>query len=317
MNKIATAQTITQKIPITKPTFGEEEIAAVREVLESGWVVQGPKVAEFEKRFADIVGSDHAVATTSCTTALHLLMIASGIGQGDSVLLPAFTFVASANAVEYTGARPEFVDIDLNTFAVDVGQLERLLRLRRSIDAKCVMPVSLFGLCADMPAINELAAQHGLCVLEDAACGLGAYREENHAATEAWAGAFSMHPRKAISTGEGGMIVTADPDFAARLRSLRDHGASATDYQRHVEQGGSLLPEFNQLGYNYRLTDIQAAIGLVQLEKAGFILERRRELAAMYDALLSDCEKLVTPGAPQSCRHAYQSYVCLYGSNSV
>ena len=199
-------------IPIARPSFGQEEAEAVSEVLRSGWVVQGPSVAEFEKRFAAFVGADHGIATTSCTTALHLLLVAAGVGLGDSVLLPAFTFVASANAVAYTGARPEFVDIDLRTFNIDPQHLRELLTSRCSIDARCIMPVSLFGLCAAMPLVNELAEQHGLRVIEDAACGFGAMRADRHAATEAWAGAFSLHPRKTISCGEGGIIVTADSD---------------------------------------------------------------------------------------------------------
>jgi dTDP-4-amino-4,6-dideoxygalactose transaminase len=303
-------------IPIARPSFGQQESEAVNEVLRSGWVVQGPRVEDFERRFAEFAGSNHGVATTSCTTALHLLLVAAGVGPGDSVLLPAFTFVASASAVEYTGARPEFVDINLENLTLDTEHLRELLTTRRTVDARCIMPVSLFGLCAEMPLVNELAEQHGLRVIEDAACGFGASRHGRHAGTEAWAGAFSFHPRKAISCGEGGMIITDDSELAARLRSLRDHGSSASDLQRHFEKGGSLLPEFHQLGYNYRLTDIQAAIGLVQLERAESLLTRRRELAGRYNDLLADCPRLVLPTEPDGFDHAYQSYVCLFGANT-
>ncbi|MFH2055037.1 MAG: DegT/DnrJ/EryC1/StrS family aminotransferase [bacterium] len=314
----ATAPCETQsRIPITKPNFGDAEFAAVREVLESGWLVQGPKVAEFERRFAELTGSRNAVATTSCTTALHLLLVAAGVGRGDSVILPAFTFVASANAVEYTGARPQFIDIDLKTFNIDSEQVAQFLETRASANAKCLLPVSLFGLCAEMPSLNRLAERHGLRVIEDAACGFGARREGRHAGTEVWAGAFSLHPRKAITTGEGGMIVTDDDELASQLRRLRDHGASATDLQRHLESGGSLLPEFNQLGYNYRLTDIQAALGLVQLETAATMIEQRRTLAERYNKLLSDCPRMILPTEPGGYRHAYQSYVCLFGADSI
>lgn len=192
------------KIPITKPLFGEEERKAILEPLESGWIVQGPKVAEFEARFAEFTGAAHAIATSSCTTALHLSLIAMGIGPGDEVILPSFTFVATANAIEYTGARPVFCDIDMNHFNIDVNEIEKKLTKR----TKAIIPVHLFGLSVDMKPVLEIAERFGLRIIEDAACALGSSYQGTHVGTFGDAGCFSFHPRKAITTGEGGMITT-------------------------------------------------------------------------------------------------------------
>ncbi|MFZ5585152.1 MAG: DegT/DnrJ/EryC1/StrS family aminotransferase [Thermodesulfobacteriota bacterium] len=297
-----------EPIPITKPVFGERERALMLEPLASGWVVQGPYVARFEKMFAAFCEIPHALATTSCTTGLHLILAALGIGPGDEVIVPSFTFVATANAVEYTGARPVFCDIDPRTFNIDPGQAAgRITRRTRAI-----MPVSLFGLCADMPALRALANRHGLYLIEDAACALGARRAGRHAGAEADAAAFSLHPRKAITTGEGGMVVTADPDLAARMAKLRNHGAEATDLERHQKEGGSLLPAFNLLGFNYRLTDIQGALGVAQMERAAEIIAARRAGAGVYDELLAEIPAVIPPLVPDGFEHAYQSYVAIY-----
>ena len=296
------------KIPITKPLFGEEEKKAILESLESGWVVQGPKVAEFEALFAEFTGAKYAVATTSCTTALHLSLIALGVGSGDEVILPSFTFVATANAVEYTGATPVFCDIDLDTFNIDVDRI----RERITGKTKAIIPVHLFGLSADMKPILEIAERHGLKVVEDAACGFGSYYHGKHVGTFGHAGCFSFHPRKAITTGEGGMIATTNRELMVKLRSLRDHGASKSDLHRHVDRGGSLLPDFDQLGYNYRLTDIQGALGAAQMKVAGKIIAARRARAERYDLMLKDEDCLKSPECPGGNSHSYQSYVCLF-----
>lgn len=303
------------KIPITRPYFGQEEQQAVEEVLKSGWLVQGPKVQEFEHRVSEFVGCRHAIATNSCTSALHLSLIAAGIGPGNEVLLPSFTFIATANAVEYTGAKPVFIDIDLKSYNIDPAKIRSYLKtLPRNNPTwpKCILPVSLFGLCPDMAEINKIAREFGLVVIEDAACGLGAYREGHHAGTESLTGNFSFHPRKAVSTGEGGMVVTNDDTVAATVRQLRDHGASKTDFERHLRQGGSLLPEYFLLGYNYRLTDIQGAIGNVQMSKAREILHGRHQAAEKYHRLLTTIPELSPPHTPANYIHAYQSYVCLF-----
>jgi dTDP-4-amino-4,6-dideoxygalactose transaminase len=296
------------KIPITKPFFGEEERKAILEPLEDGWVVQGPKVAEFERLFAEFSGVKYAIATTSCTTALHLSLIAIGIQPGDEVILPSFTFVATANAIEYTGATPIFCDIDLNTFNIDIEQIEKKVTKK----TKAIIPVHLFGLSADMGPILKMAEEYGLRVIEDAACGLGSYYDGRHVGTFGNAGCFSFHPRKAITTGEGGMITTGDRDLMVTFKSLRDHGASKSDLDRHIDLGGSLLPEFNQLGYNYRLTDIQGALGIAQMRQAEKIIAIRRARAERYNQILKREGWLKTPKCPDGSIHSYQSYVCLF-----
>jgi dTDP-4-amino-4,6-dideoxygalactose transaminase len=277
--------------------------------------VQGPNVAEFERRFAVFTGARHAIAVTSCTTALHLALLAAGVGPDDEVLVPSFTYVASANAIEYTGARPVLIDINLDTFNMDPDGIRDYLRREhgdRTKRPKCLLPVSLFGLCADMPSINRISEEYDLVVIEDAACGFAARREAHHAGTEALAGCFSFHPRKSISTGEGGMVITDNEILADSIRKLRDHGASQTDMERHLKHGGSLLPEFTVLGFNCRMTDIQGAIGAVQMDKAEAVISSRREAAARYDLLLEDVAEVRAPRTPEGYAHAYQSYVCLY-----
>lgn len=293
------------KIPVTRPVFGDEEIDAVAACLRSGWVVQGPKVAEFEALWAGYTGARFARATTSCTTALHLAMIAIGIEPGDEVIVPAFTWVATANAVEYCGATPVFADIDLRTFNLDPAAIEARITPR----TKAIVPVHEFGLSADMTAILEIAARHDLRVVEDAACATGTRHQGRHVGTFGDVGCFSFHPRKAISTGEGGMLTTDDETAATLVEVLRSHGAEESDLARHAGTGGFALPEFNRLGFNYRMTDIQAAIGVEQMARLEGILEVRRSLAARYDEALGDLDGLRTPFEPVGDTHVYQSYV--------
>lgn len=295
-------------IPITRPLFGEEELRAVQRPLESGWVVQGPYVADFEQRFGDYIGSPHAVATSSCTTALHVAVAALGLKPGDEVIVPAFTWISTANVVEYLGATPVFCDVDLETFNIDVGHCATLIG-ERTVG---IIPVHLFGLPADIEPLLELARSHGLWVVEDAACGFGAWHKGRHVGTFGDAGAFSFHPRKSITTGEGGMLTTSDDDRAQLARALRDHGASRSDLTRHGESGSFLLAEYAHLGFNYRMTDIQGALGCVQMDRADWILTRRRELAGRYDALLAEIDWLRTPRVPAGDVHGYQAYVCLF-----
>ena len=295
-------------IPITKPYFGEEERLAVQRPLESGWVVQGPEVERFELLFADYTGAPHAVAASSCTTALHIAVAALGVEPGDEVVVPAFTWVSTANVVEHLGGRAVFCDVDLATFnappeAMADAVTERTVGL---------VPVHLFGLCADLGPTLDLARSRGFWVVEDAACALGARYRGQHAGTIADAGCFSFHPRKSVTTGEGGMVTTARDDIAATCRSLRDHGASRSDYERHSEDGGFLLSEYELLGFNFRLTDIQGALGCAQMERVEWILDRRRAIAARYDEALADVDWLRTPTTPDGYVHGYQAYVCLF-----
>lgn len=278
-------------IPITKTIFGDEEKEAIVKPLETGWVVQGPNVAKFQNMFADFTGSKYAHATSNCTTALHLGLEAMGIGRGDKVIVPSFTYVASANAVEYTGAEVVFCDIDLKTFNIDETKLEEMIKKDNSI--KAIMPVNLFGLCANMPEIIKLAQKyshsnshpHKIQIIEDSACGFDGWIGDKHSGTF---GCFSFHPRKSICTGEGGMLITDNEDIANKVSQLKDHGASKSDLQRHKEKGGSLLPDFTMRGYNYRMTDMQGALGVCQMDRKEYIMNGRREVASKYDIVLKD-----------------------------
>lgn len=296
------------EIPITRPWFDETELEAVRGPLESGWVVQGPKVEAFEEAVADFTGAAHAAATTSCTSALHVCLDALGAGPGDEVVVPAFTWISTANVVEQVGARPVFVDVSTENFNVDPEALEAAVT-ERTVG---LLPVHLFGVCADMGAVRRVADRHGLWVLEDAACALGARIEGRHAGTFGAAGCFSFHPRKSVTTGEGGVVTTDDRELDRAVRTLRDHGASRSDRERHEEKEGYLLSEYEVRGYNYRMTDLQGAVGLAQMEKLGRALERRRELASRYDDALAEMEWLASQHVPEGHSHGYQAYVTLF-----
>lgn len=297
-----------ERIPITKPFFGEEELRAVQLPLESGWVVQGPYVEMFETKFAGYLGSAHAVATSSCTTALQVAVAALGLEPGDEVIVPAFTWISTANVVEAVGAKPVFCDVDLSTFNIDVEAIEPLITAR----TVGLLPVHLFGLAAAIDAVVASARKHGLWVVEDCACSLGGWYRGRHTGTFGEMGCFSFHPRKSITTGEGGMIVTEREDLATLARSLRDHGASESDLHRHSDEGGFLLSEYEHLGFNYRMTDIQGALGSAQMDRADGLLAARRERAARYDELLADLDWLATPVVPDGYLHGYQAYVCLF-----
>lgn len=297
-------------IPITKTIFGDEEKEAIVKPLETGWVVQGPNVAKFQNMFADFTGSKYAHAASNCTTALHLGLEAMGITKGDKVIVPSFTYVASANAVEYTGAEVVFCDIDLKTFNIDETKLEEIIKKDSSI--KAIMPVNLFGLCANMPYIMELAKKYNLKVIEDSACGFDGWIGDKHSGTFGDCGCFSFHPRKSICTGEGGMLITDNEDIANKVSQLKDHGASKSDLQRHKEKGGSLLPDFTMRGYNYRMTDMQGALGVCQMDRKEYIMNGRREVASKYDEVLKDISQLVSPYIPENYKHGYQSYVCIF-----
>jgi len=297
-------------IPITKTIFDIEEREAIVKPLETGWVVQGPNVAKFQEMFAQFTGSKYAHATTSCTTALHLGLEALGIGRGDKVIVPSFTYIASANAVEYTGADVLFCDIDLKTFNIDETKLEELIKNDSSI--KAIMPVNLFGLCANLPFIINLAKKYNLKVIEDSACGFDGWIEDKHSGTFGDVGCFSFHPRKSICTGEGGMLITDDENISSKVSQLKDHGAAKSDLQRHKEKGGSLLPDFKMRGYNYRMTDMQGALGVCQMNKKEYIMNGRRKCASNYDIALKDIKELQTPYIPNGYKHGYQSYVCIF-----
>lgn len=290
-------------IPIARPLFGPEELAAAAKPLESGWIVQGPFVAEFERRFGAHIGSPHAVACSNGTTALHLANAALGLGPGDEVIVPAFTWIATPNSVLYCGATPVFADVDLTTYNIDVRAIESLVTPR----TRGIIAVHLFGLCAEMQPILDVARRHGLWVVEDAACAFGAAIGERQAGTMGDVATFSFHPRKSITTGEGGMVTTSRDDLAAKVRSMRDHGAAP----RRGEPS-FLLTDYDELGFNYRLTDLQGAVGCAQMDRAPWILEERRRRAALYDEALASLDWLRTPHVSPGMTHGYQAYVCLF-----
>lgn len=292
-------------VHIAKPDTGEEEWRALREPLESGWLTQGPKVAAFEKAFAARHGTEHALAATSCTTALHLILAAMEIGPGDEVIVPAFTWIATANVVLYCGATPVFVDVDARSFNMDPAQVAAKISRR----TKAIIAVHLFGLCADVDAIAVAAP--GVPIIEDAACAAGASYKGRHAGTLGIAAAFSFHPRKSITTGEGGMVTTQDARLARRINSLRNHGAEISEEVRHVAPKPYILSDFNLLGFNYRMTDLQGAMGLVQLKKLDRYIDERDRWAAFYARELARIPWLTLPAVPSGYRHGWQSYVCL------
>ncbi len=297
------------KIPIAKTVFTEEEFSTILEPLRTGWVVQGPFVEEFEKKWCSFTGVKHSIAVTSCTTALHLSLAALGIGQDDEVILPSFTWVATANAVESLGAKPVFCDIDLKTYNINTSNLEKLI----SKKTKVIIPVHLFGLAAEMEKVAETAAKYNIHIVEDAACGFASKYKNVHVGNFGITGCFSFHPRKAITTGEGGMVTTNNDKIAEKLRSMRDHGAMVSDRQRHLSGKPYILPEFPYLGFNYRMTDIQASIGCTQMNRANKIYKNRLLIAEKYDKYFSEhIPWLKTPFRDSNYQHGFQSYVCMF-----
>jgi perosamine synthetase len=300
-------------VPIARTSLTEAEIESVLGPLRSGWLVQGPKVREFEEKWSAFTGAKHSIAVTSCTTGLHLSLAALGFGPGDEAIVPAFTWISTANVVEHLGGTVVFCDIDLNTFNLDVAQLESKITPR----TKAILPVHLFGLAADMTAINGIAQKHKLWVVEDAACGFGSQYHGQHVGTFGDTGCFSFHPRKAITTGEGGMITTQSDVLAEKLLRLRDHGAAMSDLQRHIGPRPYLLADHPDAGYNQRMTDIQAALGSAQMDRAADIVAERQRLAQRYDEAFAGLPWLITPVHVDGYKHGYQSYPCLFQPESI
>jgi dTDP-4-amino-4,6-dideoxygalactose transaminase len=293
-----------RRIQISLPATGEEEWQACRDPLMTGWLTQGPQVTQFEKQFAERHQVGHALAVTSCTTGLHLILAAMGIGPGDEVIVPAFTWIATANVVVYCGATPVLCDVDPDTYNIDPADLARKITSR----TKAVIPVHLFGLCADMDAIRAVLPP-GVKIIEDAACAAGASYRGTPAGGLGDAAAFSFHPRKSITTGEGGMVTTNDGELAEVANMLRNHGASISEEQRHHGPRPYLLPEFNLLGYNYRMTDLQGAVGLVQLGKLDRFISERQAWAEYYRDGLQRVPWLRMPRFPDNGTHAWQAFV--------
>jgi len=295
-------------IPITKPMLGENEAEAARRVILSGWTSQGPEVAAFEREFAEYVGAPHACAVSSCTTALHLALLAVGVQLGDEVITVSHSYIATANTIRYCGATPVFVDIDPCTFNLDPKQLENAVTER----TRAILCVHQIGMPCDLAAILEIARRHSLPVVEDAACAIGSEilwqgQWEKIGKPQADVACFSFHPRKVISTGDGGMITTVNAEWDAKFRLLRQHGMSVPDTVRH---GASqvIFESYPIVGYNFRMTDIQAAVGREQLKRLPEIVSKRRELASRYKTLLAEIPGLGLPVEPDWARSTWQSF---------
>jgi perosamine synthetase len=291
------------QVPFAKPTFTGGEGEAVAAVIASGWVSQGPKVAEFERRFAEVVGAEAGIAVSNCTTALALALYAEGIGPGDEVIVPSLSFIATANAVWTLGATPVFADIDPMTYNLDAEAARRAITER----TKAIMPVHQVGLPADMDAFFALADAHGLAIVEDAACAIGAEYKGRRIGGLGPSACFSLHPRKVITTGEGGMITTNDVEKAERMRKLRQHAMDLSDLARHSATG-VVFEGYPERGFNYRMTDMQAALGLCQLDALDTILAARTRLAERYNAAFAGVPYLETPYTPEHTQRTWQSY---------
>jgi perosamine synthetase len=295
-------------IPIAKPVLDEIEAEAAREVVLSGWVTQGPQVAAFESEFAAYVGAPHACAVSNCTTALHLALLAVGVGAGDEVITASHSFIATANSIRYCDAVPVFVDIDPRTYNIDPQRVAEAITPR----TRAILAIHQMGMPCDLPALLDLARRHGISLIEDAACAAGSEicidgRWQRVGQPIGDIACFSFHPRKVITTGDGGMLTTSEADFHRAFRLLRQHGMSIPDTVRH-SASAVVFEDYLEIGYNYRMTDIQAAIGRKQLERLPHLVSRRRRLAARYDELLGNIKELLLPLEPQWARSNWQSY---------
>lgn len=294
---------VLEVIPVMIPMLGEEEAQAAADAVRSGWVAQGPRVKQFEQEFAAAVGAGHGVAVSSCTTGLHLALVLLSLKKGDEVIVPSLSFIATANVVRYVGATPIFADVDLATGNLTVETIDAV----RTPRTRAIIAVHQGGVPFDTVGLRKAAADWGLALVEDAACAAGSTAYGQPAGTGAAIAAWSFHPRKVLTTGEGGMVTVDDADAAVRLRRLREHGMNVSAADRHASSQ-PVLEAYLETAFNYRMTDIQAAVGLVQLGRLAGLVSQRRELAANYQQLLSDIDGLVPVQDPAHGQTNYQSF---------
>jgi perosamine synthetase len=291
------------QVPFSRPYFVGTEAAALAEVIESRWVTQGPRVEAFEHAWAERCNAAHAVAVSSCTAGMHLALMLAGAGPGDEVIVPSLSFIATANAVRHCGAVPVFAEVDERTYNLDPAAAEAAITER----TRAVMPVHQVGLPVEMDAFEELARRRGIALVEDAACAIGAAWRGRPIGSLGNLACFSLHARKVITTGDGGMITTGDGELAARVRRLRHQGMSMSDLERHRAQK-IVYERFDETGWNYRMTDLQAAVGLCQLDVLDEILAIRRRLALRYTEALDALPAVTPPYEPPHATHTFQSY---------
>ena len=290
-------------IPIAKPYLTKDEAQAAYDTILTGWITQGPRVAEFEQKFAAYTGASHAIAVSNCTTALHLAMIVAGVSAGDEVICPSMSYIATANAIKYVGAIPVFAEVNPANYNLDVDDTERKISSR----TKAILLVHQIGMPADIDKFTKLAEKYSLILIEDAACAAGSVYFGKKIGSHSHLVCFSFHPRKVISTGDGGMITTTNSEFAERMKRLRQHGMSVNDRVRH-ESSKILFEDHLEVGYNYRMTDIQAAVGIQQLGKLDWIIGERRKIAMRYHEALSDISCIRLPVEQEGYFSNYQSY---------
>lgn len=290
-------------IPIAKPYLTADEAQAAYDTILTGWITQGPRVAEFEEKFAAYTGAKYAVAVSNCTTALHLAMIVAGVRAGDEVICPSMSYVATANSIKYVGAKPVFAEVNPKTYNLDVEDTERKITPK----TKAILLVHQIGMPADIDAFKRLADTYNLKLIEDAACAAGSAYQGAKIGSHSELVCFSLHPRKVISTGDGGFITTNREDYYQRMKLLRQHGMSVNDRVRH-ESAKVIFEDHIEVGYNYRMTDIQAAVGIKQLEKLDWIVEERRKIAKQYNEAFRYIDFIRLPLEEEGYFSNYQSY---------
>jgi perosamine synthetase len=309
---------VMMKIPVAKPFLGKEEAQLAYDTILTNWVTQGPRVAEFEEKFASYVGSKYAVAVSNCTTALHLAMIVAGVGEGDEVICPSMSYIATANCIKYVNAKPVFAEVNPVTYNIDAADVVKKITSK----TKAILIVHQIGMPADIDAFRAICDEHNLILIEDAACAAGSSYKGKKIGSHSDLVCFSFHPRKVITTGDGGMVTTSNEAYYNRIKLLRQHGMSVNDRVRHLSDK-VIIEDHLEVGFNYRMTDIQAAVGIKQLERLDGLIEERRKIAHRYQKELGDLSMIRLPEEPEGFFTSYQSFSiylkpeCSLGRNDV